>query len=158
MLCLCTSPPTAISAQGIGNIWLMKNICCDGRNETSSNAVTAAAKRDTVLVCVHFFFSSTLCYSKPCDRGWTVPMDNGAITACQISNPTHPQLRQDASKRPQPSCWEWVAALALLNALTGSPRVRWGWGWGEELRLQLAMSMKPVNRKGAGGWRRWLGL
>lgn len=60
MVCLCTSSPAAISAQGMQTIWHRKNICCDGRKEASSNAATEAARRDTVLVCIFFFFQFLL--------------------------------------------------------------------------------------------------
>ena len=77
--------------------------------------------------------------------------NNRAITVCQISNPTHPQQRQNASKRPQSSCCGWVAVLTLLSALRRSPGALRGWIWGNEVYLQLAMSMRTGNMKGAVG-------
>lgn len=77
-------------------------------------------------------------------------MDNGGThLACHISNPTHPQWRQRASKRPQPSCWEWVAALTLLSVLSKSLRACWSVHWGKGLSLQLAVSIRLDNRIGA---------
>lgn len=146
ILWFCTSSPAAISAQGMQNIWPSKNICCDGRKEASSNAGTEAATRDTER---EHYFPFSVIHSHV--TGYGLCPNNGAITVCQISNPTHPQQRQDASKRPQPSCWEWVAALTLLSALSWSPGAHWGWSWAKELRLYLAMRMRPGYRKGAGG-------
>lgn len=49
--------------------------------------------------------------------------------------------------RTHPSVLSLHAESESLSALSGSPRARWG----RELRPQLAMSIKPVNRKRAGG-------
>lgn len=125
-------------------IWHRKNICCERHPQTLSLKLP----REILYLCA---FVSSFYFLLFKATGDGLCPDNGAITACQISNPTHPQRRQDASKRPQPSCWEWVATLTLLSALSRSPGGTLGLGLRKRAACSWQWVWSRVMGRGLGG-------
>ena len=140
MICLCTSSPTAISAQGMQTIWRGKNICCDEREEASSDAATEAAKTDTVLMCIFSLFFQFLLFKamrQGMDCARTIEPSlcaRSLIPHIPSYDRTHPSVLSfhAESESPHSHC-SALSVKARRHTRVGAEEKNsacsWQWGW-----------------------------
>lgn len=165
MRCPRASSPTAISAQGMQTIWHMKNICCDGRKEASSDAATGAAGRDTVLVCIffflcfHFLLFKAMRQGMDCSRTMEPSLRaRSLIPHIHSHDRTHPSVlslhAESESLRSHCSALsEGAGGHAGVGAEEKNSACSWQWEWSRLIRRGLGVEMEPgyMDRTGAGG-------
>lgn len=142
MLCLCIYSPAAISAQGMKTIWHRKTSAVKERGRNPQLLPLMLPRK------ILYFPPSSFCYLKRLGIDCALTMEPSLRARSPI-----PHIHSD--DRAHPSVLSLHVARESLgshcSALSVEARGHAGVEAEEKNCLQLAMSMKPGNRKRAGG-------